>query len=96
MLWGNSSAGIISLLSVAILYLISSTRLYDHVTALWEQKGWLPEASVEFSRAHYAAYMVKRADGLRVISLDTNLCKAKCLTGMSTNKLVDRVQVRNQ
>ncbi|KAG1723693.1 sphingomyelin phosphodiesterase [Suillus lakei] len=48
--------------------------LYDHVTALWEQEGWLPEASVEFSRAHYAAYMVKRADGLRVISLDTNLC----------------------
>ncbi|KAG1890807.1 sphingomyelin phosphodiesterase [Suillus subluteus] len=47
--------------------------LYDHVTALWEQKGWLPEASVEFSRAHYAAYMVKRADDLRVISLDTNL-----------------------
>ncbi|KAG2359621.1 sphingomyelin phosphodiesterase [Suillus spraguei] len=47
--------------------------LYDHITALWEQEGWLPEASVEFSRAHYAAYMVKRADGLRVISLDTNL-----------------------
>ncbi|KAG1794909.1 sphingomyelin phosphodiesterase [Suillus plorans] len=47
--------------------------LYDHVTALWEQEGWLPEASVEFSRTHYAAYMVKRADGLRVISLDTNL-----------------------
>lgn len=47
--------------------------LYDHVTALWEQEGWLPAASVEFSRAHYAAYMVKRADGLRVISLDTNL-----------------------
>ncbi|KAG2064684.1 hypothetical protein BDR04DRAFT_1034592, partial [Suillus decipiens] len=51
--------------------------LYDHVTALWEQEGWLPEASVEFSRAHYAAYMVKRADGLRIISLDTNLCEAK-------------------
>ncbi|KIK44535.1 hypothetical protein CY34DRAFT_11021 [Suillus luteus UH-Slu-Lm8-n1] len=47
--------------------------LYDHVTTLWEQEGWLPEASVESSRTHYAAYMVKRADGLRVISLDTNL-----------------------
>ncbi|KAG1762122.1 Metallo-dependent phosphatase-like protein [Suillus occidentalis] len=47
--------------------------LYDHVTALWEQEGWLPEASVESSRTHYAAYMVKCADGLRVISLDTNL-----------------------
>ncbi|KIJ21978.1 hypothetical protein PAXINDRAFT_124362 [Paxillus involutus ATCC 200175] len=47
--------------------------LYDHVTALWEQKGWLSAASVETSRAHYAAYMVKRADGLRIISLNTNL-----------------------
>ncbi|KAG2363419.1 sphingomyelin phosphodiesterase [Suillus spraguei] len=47
--------------------------LYDHVTSLWAEEGWLPEASVEFSRAHYAAYMVRRADGLRIISLDTNL-----------------------
>ncbi|KAH7886007.1 Metallo-dependent phosphatase [Phlebopus sp. FC_14] len=47
--------------------------LYDHVTALWEHQGWLPAASVESSRAHYAAYMVKRADGLRIISLNTNL-----------------------
>jgi hypothetical protein len=40
--------------------------------------------------------MVKRADGLRVISLDTNLCEAKYLTGMSSDKLVYRVQVRIQ
>lgn len=49
-------------------------RLYDHVTALWNYEGWLPEDSVEYSRAHYAAYMVKRTDGLRIISLNTNLC----------------------
>jgi sphingomyelin phosphodiesterase len=48
--------------------------LYDHVTALWNYEGWLPEDSVEYSRAHYAAYMVRRADGLRIISLNTNLC----------------------
>lgn len=47
--------------------------LYDHVTALWEHQGWLPAASVEESRAHYAAYMVKRADGLRIISINSNL-----------------------
>ncbi|KAI9570367.1 Metallo-dependent phosphatase [Boletus coccyginus] len=47
--------------------------LYDHVTALWNYEGWLPEDSVEYSRAHYAAYMVKRTDGLRIISLNTNL-----------------------
>ncbi|KAG9312426.1 Metallo-dependent phosphatase-like protein [Chiua virens] len=47
--------------------------LYDHVTSLWNYEGWLPEDSVEFSRAHYAAYIVKRSDGLRIISLNTNL-----------------------
>ncbi|KAF8140481.1 Metallo-dependent phosphatase [Boletus edulis] len=47
--------------------------LYDHITSLWNYEGWLPEDSVEFSRAHYAAYMVKRTDGLRIISLNTNL-----------------------
>ncbi|KAF8560146.1 sphingomyelin phosphodiesterase [Imleria badia] len=47
--------------------------LYDHITALWNYEGWLPEDSVEYSRAHYAAYMVKRTDGLRIISLNTNL-----------------------
>lgn len=47
--------------------------LYDHVTALWEHQGWLPAAEVEYSRAHYAAYMIKRVDGLRIISLNTNL-----------------------
>jgi hypothetical protein len=40
--------------------------------------------------------MVKRADGLRVISLDTNLCEAKCLAGLSTDKLVYRAHVRDQ
>ncbi|KAH7923902.1 Metallo-dependent phosphatase [Leucogyrophana mollusca] len=50
--------------------------LYDHVSALWEHQQWLPEASIELARTHYSAYMVKRADGLRVISLNTNLCKS--------------------
>lgn len=47
--------------------------LYAHVTALWEYQGWMPAASVDYSRAHYAAYMVRRTDGLRIISLNTNL-----------------------
>ncbi|KAH7904866.1 Metallo-dependent phosphatase-like protein [Hygrophoropsis aurantiaca] len=47
--------------------------LYDHVSALWKHQHWLPEASIEMARLHYSAYMVKRADGLRVISLNTNL-----------------------
>ncbi|KAI0673559.1 sphingomyelin phosphodiesterase [Trametes maxima] len=46
---------------------------YDHVAALWEHEGWLPRSAVELARAHYAAYMVKRRDGLRVITLNTDL-----------------------
>ncbi|KAH7917911.1 sphingomyelin phosphodiesterase [Leucogyrophana mollusca] len=47
--------------------------LYDHISSLWAYEGWLPEESLEFARTHYAGYTVKRTDGLRIISLDTNL-----------------------
>jgi len=46
---------------------------YDHVASLWQHEDWLPEAAVEFARSHYAAYMVKRTDGLRIITLNTDL-----------------------
>jgi len=46
---------------------------YDHVTALWEHEGWLDESIVKDAKTHYAAYSVRRTDGLRVISLNTNL-----------------------
>ncbi|KAF9222287.1 sphingomyelin phosphodiesterase [Gyrodon lividus] len=48
--------------------------LYDHVSTMWYYEGWVPEASVEYARTHYAAYSVKRPDGLRIISLDTDMC----------------------
>lgn len=61
-------------------------RLYDHVSTMWYYEGWLPEASVEYARTHYAAYTVKRPDGLRVISLDTDMCTSLSLLGTwSTN-----------
>ncbi|KAF9235985.1 sphingomyelin phosphodiesterase [Melanogaster broomeanus] len=47
--------------------------LYDHVSSMWFYEGWVPEASVEYARTHYAAYSVKRPDGLRIISLDTDM-----------------------
>jgi sphingomyelin phosphodiesterase len=50
-------------------------RNYDHVAGLWQHEGWLPDAAVEFAQSHYAAYMVKRTDGLRIITLNTDLCK---------------------
>jgi len=46
---------------------------YDHVTALWEDEGWLDESVLQDAKTHYAAYSVQRSDGLRVISLNTNL-----------------------
>ncbi|KAG9308172.1 sphingomyelin phosphodiesterase [Chiua virens] len=48
--------------------------LYDHVSTMWYYEDWLPEASVEYARTHYGAYTVKRPDGLRIISLDTDMC----------------------
>lgn len=46
---------------------------YDHVASLWQYEDWIPESAVELARTHYAGYMVKRADGLRIITLNTNL-----------------------
>ncbi|KAF5374831.1 hypothetical protein D9758_000568 [Tetrapyrgos nigripes] len=46
---------------------------YDHVSSLWRHEDWLPDAAVEMAKAHYAAYSVKRKDGLRIISLNTDL-----------------------
>ncbi|TDL28043.1 Metallo-dependent phosphatase [Rickenella mellea] len=45
---------------------------YDHVAGLWKHEDWLPEAAVDIARAHYGAYMVKRQDGLRIITLNTD------------------------
>nr|VWO94412.1 Uncharacterized protein [Ganoderma boninense] len=46
---------------------------YDHVSSLWEYEGWIPQSAVDLARSHYAAYMVRRNDGLRVITLNTDL-----------------------
>ncbi|KAI0070334.1 Metallo-dependent phosphatase [Panus rudis PR-1116 ss-1] len=46
---------------------------YDHLAALWQHEHWLPEAAVQLARAHYAAYMVRRQDGLRIITLNTDM-----------------------
>ncbi|KAI0273983.1 Metallo-dependent phosphatase-like protein [Russula aff. rugulosa BPL654] len=48
---------------------------YDHVSSLWSVEQWLPQTSVSQARAHYAAYSVQRIDGLRVISLNTDMSR---------------------
>ncbi|KAN0117949.1 Metallo-dependent phosphatase-like protein [Russula decolorans] len=52
---------------------------YDHVSGLWNVEQWLPQTSLAQARAHYAAYSVQRTDGLRVISLNTDMCKRHCV-----------------
>ncbi|KAF4573281.1 hypothetical protein EYR36_007792 [Pleurotus pulmonarius] len=47
---------------------------YDHLALLWKHEKWLPDSAVRLARTHYAGYMVKRADNLRVISLNTDMC----------------------
>ncbi|KAJ4472551.1 Metallo-dependent phosphatase [Lentinula edodes] len=46
---------------------------YDHVSSLWEHEGWLKNSVAQSAKAHYAAYSVQRSDGLKIISLNTNL-----------------------
>ncbi|GJE85857.1 sphingomyelin phosphodiesterase [Phanerochaete sordida] len=46
---------------------------YDHLASLWEHEKWLPEAAVAEARAHYSAYMVRRVDGLRIITINTDM-----------------------
>ncbi|KAF8481747.1 Metallo-dependent phosphatase [Russula ochroleuca] len=46
---------------------------YDHVASLWNVEQWIPQSAVAQARAHYAAYSVQRTDGLRVITLNTDL-----------------------
>ena len=55
------------------------SRNYDHVSALWQYEGWISEGTVDIARAHYAAYMVRRADGLRIITINANLCESSLL-----------------
>ncbi|KAF4604855.1 hypothetical protein EYR40_003637 [Pleurotus pulmonarius] len=46
---------------------------YDHLALLWKHEKWLPDSAVRLARTHYAGYMVKRADNLRVVSLNTDI-----------------------
>ncbi|KIK07363.1 hypothetical protein K443DRAFT_627618 [Laccaria amethystina LaAM-08-1] len=46
---------------------------YDHIAGLWQYENWLPEDAVALAKAHYAGYMVKRSDGLRVVTLNTDM-----------------------
>ncbi|KIY73533.1 Metallo-dependent phosphatase [Cylindrobasidium torrendii FP15055 ss-10] len=46
---------------------------YDHLANLWEYEGWIDAATAEMAKKHYSAYSVQRHDGLRIITLNTDL-----------------------
>ncbi|PCH34030.1 Metallo-dependent phosphatase [Wolfiporia cocos MD-104 SS10] len=46
---------------------------YDHLAALWEYEGWISEETAQMARTHYSAYSVQRSDGLRIITLNTDM-----------------------
>ena len=49
-------------------------RNYEHVSSLWQYEGWLDEAEVQTALANYGGYSVRRTDGLRIITLNTDFC----------------------
>jgi sphingomyelin phosphodiesterase len=48
---------------------------YGYVSKLWEYEGWINHLVGNSARKHYGAYSVRRKGGLRIISLNTDLCE---------------------
>lgn len=49
---------------------------YGYITKLWEYEGWIDNLVGNTARKHYGAYSVRRKGGLRIISLNTDLCQS--------------------
>ncbi|KAI1623540.1 sphingomyelin phosphodiesterase [Exophiala viscosa] len=45
---------------------------YDLVSSLWSRHSWLNDSEAEFAKTHYGAYATTTAQGLRVISLNSD------------------------
>lgn len=45
---------------------------YDLVSSLWSKHAWLNESEADFARTHYGAYATTTAQGLRIISLNSD------------------------
>ncbi|KAK5451412.1 hypothetical protein LTS15_008176 [Exophiala xenobiotica] len=45
---------------------------YDLVSSLWSEHSWLNDSEADFARTHYGAYATTTAQGLRVISLNSD------------------------
>ncbi|KAK6382352.1 hypothetical protein LTS17_004239 [Exophiala oligosperma] len=45
---------------------------YDLVSSLWMEHSWLNDSEASFARTHYGAYATTTAQGLRIISLNSD------------------------
>jgi sphingomyelin phosphodiesterase len=45
---------------------------YDLLSSLWLENGWLNNASAEYARNHYGAYSTVTAQGLKIVSINTD------------------------
>ncbi|EGG08061.1 uncharacterized protein MELLADRAFT_35173 [Melampsora larici-populina 98AG31] len=46
---------------------------YDHLSRLWFHNHWISDDVAKIARAHYGGYAVKRYEGLKIITLNTDL-----------------------
>ncbi|KAG0145453.1 hypothetical protein CROQUDRAFT_658631 [Cronartium quercuum f. sp. fusiforme G11] len=46
---------------------------YDHLSRLWTHNHWVSDDVAKIARAHYGGYAVNRYEGLKVITLNTDL-----------------------
>ena len=45
---------------------------YDLLSSMWEEDGWISGAEASFASTHYGAYAHTTAQGLRIISINTD------------------------
>ncbi|ORZ16157.1 Metallo-dependent phosphatase-like protein [Lobosporangium transversale] len=52
---------------------ITHKWLYDHVAGIWEKNNWITSIEAEYARSHNAMFMTRPMDGLKLITLNTDL-----------------------
>lgn len=45
---------------------------YDLLSSMWQQDGWINNASAQYARNHYGAYSTITKQGLKIISINTD------------------------
>ncbi|KZT61486.1 Metallo-dependent phosphatase [Calocera cornea HHB12733] len=45
---------------------------YEHISALWAQKGWIDSTSYQYASVHYGGYAITTWRGLKIISFNSD------------------------